>query len=397
MPMETTGRVTGRSDPTKILVVEDDTDFGNQLVDLFQYHGHGVVLARDGASAVDLFREHRPDLIVCDLMLPIQNGMKVIEEIRSAPGGDRVPAIMVSAVYRNPALFAQDLRRIGVERFIAKPFSLLELGQEVDELLRRRPEPSDEGPEGGEGADADEPEPVEARAERIRRDHRQRMRLDHYAFLGVAAEATQSEIESAYRELAPRYRVSEASELPDDARPMARDLLLRLIEAYEALADPESRRAYDATRAEAVRRAVGDRDPMDVDLPTFPQSIRDSIAEALARVRRGDVDEGVRLLHDLRQTWPASGEVLVALGWSRFVAGGSGSRATSEEALHWLQLALAYDPDLVAAHRCLAAVHADLGRRGEVVHHLQAVLARRPDDEQAARDLERLGAVGSPA
>jgi len=375
---------------SRILVVEDDTDFGNQLADLFQYHGHEVVLARDGASAVDLFRESPPDLIVCDLMLPIQNGMKVIEEIRGAPGGDRVPAIMVSAVYRNPALFAQDLRRIGVERFIAKPFSLLDLGREVDELLRTRP--ATRAVTAAEAASAtQEGEGLDAKAERTTRDHRQRLGLDHYEFLGVSAEAAQSDIEAAYRDLAPRYRVSEAARIPEEIRALARELLLHLIESYEVLSDPDSRRAYDQSRAMALRQAVTQADPLEVDLPRMPAPIREPVASALHRARRGEVDEALQLLHDLRRTWPASGEILVAQGWVRFLGAGTGARAISEEALHSLHLALAYDPDLAVAHRCLAAVYAALGRRGEVVHHLQALLQLRPDDAAARQDLERLG------
>jgi DNA-binding response OmpR family regulator len=119
----------------RILVVEDDPHFGRQIVDLFGFHGYEVALADHGILALDQFRSVGADLIITDLMLPQMSGVDFVRELRSSREGSEVPVIMMSAVYKNPRMFEKELRALNVLEFLAKPFSLIELGRKVDAIL----------------------------------------------------------------------------------------------------------------------------------------------------------------------------------------------------------------------------------------------------------------------
>jgi len=119
----------------RILVVEDDPHFGRQLVDLFGFHGYDVELAENGAAALHRFEESGADLILTDLMLPRMSGVDLIKQLRARPEGGAVPVIMMSAIYKNPKMFEAELRSLNVLEFLAKPFSLIDLGRKVDAIL----------------------------------------------------------------------------------------------------------------------------------------------------------------------------------------------------------------------------------------------------------------------
>lgn len=125
----------------RILVVEDDRHFSSQLKELLEFHGHEVFTAYTGPEGLSEFKSHRIDLVLMDVMLPNVHGIKVLEQIRGEPGGTDTPAILMSAVYRSEAMFSRDMRRLGVLAYLAKPFSLMDLGRQVARIL--------EGPDSG--------------------------------------------------------------------------------------------------------------------------------------------------------------------------------------------------------------------------------------------------------
>lgn len=119
----------------RILIVEDDPHFGRQLLDLFDFLGFTPQVAASGPEGVAAFEAGGVDLLLTDLMLPLMNGVEVVRRIRKLPGGDVVPVLMMSAVYKNPKMFEKELRELGVLEFLAKPFSLIDLGRKVSTVL----------------------------------------------------------------------------------------------------------------------------------------------------------------------------------------------------------------------------------------------------------------------
>lgn len=81
-----------------ILVVDDEMSFRLFLKVLFETSGYVPLLARDGAEALRLAREHRPDLIVLDVMMPRSGGLDLYWRLNEDVGLRDIPVIMLSAV-----------------------------------------------------------------------------------------------------------------------------------------------------------------------------------------------------------------------------------------------------------------------------------------------------------
>ncbi|MEE2829356.1 MAG: response regulator, partial [Myxococcota bacterium] len=118
-----------------ILIVEDDLDFAGQLRTVLEHRGHVVVVALTGGDGIGSFRERPADSVIVDIKLPDAHGLRVVESIRSLPGGADVPVYLMSAVYRRPELFEKDMGRLGIESFLAKPFSFDDLSNRLETLL----------------------------------------------------------------------------------------------------------------------------------------------------------------------------------------------------------------------------------------------------------------------
>ena len=119
----------------RILIVEDDKHFASQLKELFDYHGLDTRVAVTGPEGIEAFRTGPADFLLVDVMLPEVHGIKVLETIRTLPGGADVPALLMSAVYKKESLFKPDMQRLGVHGFLPKPFSLLDIGRKVNGIL----------------------------------------------------------------------------------------------------------------------------------------------------------------------------------------------------------------------------------------------------------------------
>ncbi|MBA2361855.1 MAG: response regulator [Actinobacteria bacterium] len=114
----------------KILICEDDENL-RQLIRVVIGDGYFFVEADDGAAAIELAREHRPDLIILDLMLPRLSGLEVLDRLRhELPPGDTHIVVMSAWTHaENAALSA------GADRFVPKPFEAEELTAIVAEVL----------------------------------------------------------------------------------------------------------------------------------------------------------------------------------------------------------------------------------------------------------------------
>ena len=115
--------------PPRILVVEDVPVMLEVLRMRLEAEGYAVVTARDGVEALEKAREHHPDLVLLDLMLPRLSGERVCRELRSDPRTRAVPIIVVSArvgeTERLRALAA------GADAFLAKPYDVAQLTGEI--------------------------------------------------------------------------------------------------------------------------------------------------------------------------------------------------------------------------------------------------------------------------
>jgi two-component system, OmpR family, response regulator RpaA len=124
-----------------ILIVDDDPEVLGTVWRALSREGHEIQLSESAVQAWPILREHRPDLIVLDIMMPEQDGLSFCEEIRSEAQFRSIPILFLSAKWRT-----DDIVRgldAGGDDYLTKPFELKELNARVRALLRRSP-PQDE-------------------------------------------------------------------------------------------------------------------------------------------------------------------------------------------------------------------------------------------------------------
>ncbi len=125
-----------------ILVVDDEADIRKMLKRLLGTRGYRVLEADRGLLALRMVKEHAPDLIVLDAMLPEVHGFDIARRIKGSKLYGHVPIIMVSAVYRGWR-YAEDLKQsCGVDHYIEKPFRIADVLRAVETCLAEE-QPSD--------------------------------------------------------------------------------------------------------------------------------------------------------------------------------------------------------------------------------------------------------------
>jgi DNA-binding response OmpR family regulator len=116
-----------------VLVVEDEDAIAEAVRARLRSEGYEVIVASDGPEAIRKHAEHRPDLVVLDLMLPGMDGLEVCKRIQR----DRwTPVLMLTARTEEADKVAGFA--VGADDYLTKPFSLRELAVRVQAILRRR-------------------------------------------------------------------------------------------------------------------------------------------------------------------------------------------------------------------------------------------------------------------
>jgi len=116
----------------RILIVDDEPQIARVLRTSLQSNGHEVMVAKDGADALEKFRKVEPDLVITDLAMPGMDGIELTKEIRQ---NSQVPIIVLS-VRNNDASKVAALDE-GADDYITKPFSIQELLARVRVQARR--------------------------------------------------------------------------------------------------------------------------------------------------------------------------------------------------------------------------------------------------------------------
>jgi CheY-like chemotaxis protein len=114
----------------RILVIDDEVELQEILRDILSTAGHDVLVASDGGEGTDLYRRHRPDLVITDIFMPGKHGLGVIAELSRE--GARIVAM--SGWGRDYLETAEDY---GALRSLKKPFTRDELMSTVADALAR--------------------------------------------------------------------------------------------------------------------------------------------------------------------------------------------------------------------------------------------------------------------
>ncbi|CBN54086.1 MULTISPECIES: response regulator transcription factor [Kamptonema] len=119
--------------PPKILVVDDDPAIRNLIHRYLSQQGYQVESAGDGQTALGLFEQLNPDFVILDVNLPDTTGYKLCQEMQSRTG-----VFVVMLTSRTDEADKIKGFESGVDDYITKPFSLVEIGFRVGAILKRK-------------------------------------------------------------------------------------------------------------------------------------------------------------------------------------------------------------------------------------------------------------------
>lgn len=120
----------------KILIIEDEPSVRANILDLLSAEEFNAVAADNGATGVQLALSHRPDLIICDVMMPQLDGHGVLQALRQNPVTATIPFIFLTA-----KVDRSDLREgmsLGADDYVTKPFRPRELLQAINTRLAKK-------------------------------------------------------------------------------------------------------------------------------------------------------------------------------------------------------------------------------------------------------------------
>lgn len=116
----------------RVLVIEDEPNISEALQFILSRDGWTVEVSADGRQAIGAMRENPPDLLILDLMLAGLSGFEILQSLRAEPGTRDLPVLMLTA--RGQAADREQAERLGVTRFMTKPFANADVIAAVREL-----------------------------------------------------------------------------------------------------------------------------------------------------------------------------------------------------------------------------------------------------------------------
>ncbi|MGG6296464.1 response regulator transcription factor [Leptolyngbya sp. AN02str] len=121
--------------PLTILVVDDDLGTRLSIGDYLELSGYIALMAENGQAALSMVDEHKPHLVITDVMMPQMDGFDLVRQIRRQPEFRLLPVIFLSARTNTE----ERIRgyQLGGDVYLPKPFELSELGAVVRNLLER--------------------------------------------------------------------------------------------------------------------------------------------------------------------------------------------------------------------------------------------------------------------
>ena len=125
----------------RILAIDDEAGIRSLLSHVLRRAGYEVALAVDGAEGLRSIEAHAPDLVLCDLHMPVMDGFAMLEFVRSKRSTAAVPFILLTAMDDRRNVLRG--LRLGVDDFLGKPVRPEALVESVREALdkRRRVDP----------------------------------------------------------------------------------------------------------------------------------------------------------------------------------------------------------------------------------------------------------------
>jgi len=118
----------------KVLNVEDDPDIRMFVTTVLEEHGYIPIMAKDGEEGAKKVKEEKPDLIILDILMPKESGIKMYHELKKDPSFKDIPVVMLSGVSKRTFLRSQAALTEFGDETVPEPEVYLEKPVEPEDL-----------------------------------------------------------------------------------------------------------------------------------------------------------------------------------------------------------------------------------------------------------------------
>ncbi len=116
-----------------ILIIEDEIVLQRALRKLLEFEGHTILDAENGVTGLKAAREHLPDLIICDIRMPVLDGYGVLALLRQSAETASIPFVFMTAKASQSEI--ERGLALGIDHYLTKPFEANELLRIVNDKL----------------------------------------------------------------------------------------------------------------------------------------------------------------------------------------------------------------------------------------------------------------------
>jgi len=117
----------------KVMIVDDDKEFLEELEDVLADSGYDLVAVTDSIKVLDVALRIKPDVIIMDLKMPYRSGFQLADELRRYSELQHVPILAMTAFFKND--YTQLMDSCGIKKCLQKPFNPLDVIAEIERAM----------------------------------------------------------------------------------------------------------------------------------------------------------------------------------------------------------------------------------------------------------------------
>lgn len=119
-----------------VLIIEDNRDIRENTTEMLELEGYNVIVAADGLTGFTMAKENKPDIILCDILMPEKDGYEVFVELKNDADTVQIPFVFFTASAEKSEV--EKGLEMGAKGYIRKPFEAEELFETVERCLCKK-------------------------------------------------------------------------------------------------------------------------------------------------------------------------------------------------------------------------------------------------------------------
>jgi len=114
-----------------LLYVEDEENIREEMIEILELDFDKVHTAKNGKEGLELYKKHKPDLVITDIQMPLMDGLTLSKEVLSIKPDAKI--ILTSAFNENS--YREQIEELGITAYINKPINIIELFEQINLAL----------------------------------------------------------------------------------------------------------------------------------------------------------------------------------------------------------------------------------------------------------------------